>query len=297
MNKHRLTFGERSFRIINITVMFLISLVILYPIYYMIIISLSDGAAVLTGQVKLLPHGLTMRAYNAATRDALFLNSYKNTAIITIVGTMINLMMTILCAYPLSRKDFYGRKTIMALATFTMFFTGGMIPNYLLVTQLGLNDSFWALILPGAISIYNMIVMRTFFQGLPFEITESAYIDGANDFVILLRIILPLSTPIVCTMILFYAVGNWNGFYSALLYLSDKKLFPVQLFVRSVVLAGETLSMEMANNMSQESGGGLLAEQSTKYAIIILSMLPILIIYPFVSRYFKSGVMVGSVKG
>jgi putative aldouronate transport system permease protein len=286
----------KLFLVGNIALMVLLSLAILYPIYYMAIISLSDGAAVLTGQVKLYPIGITLRAYQASLQDPLFRNSYKNTAIITLLGTIINIVMTILCAYPLSRRDFNGRRVLMALATFTMFFSGGMIPSYLLVTALRLNNTYWALVLPGAISVYNMIVMRTFFQGIPFEITESAYIDGANDVTVLFRLILPLSTPIILTMVLFYSVGHWNGFYNALLYLTEKKMYPIQLFVRSVVLAGETLSIDMANKAS-ESGGGLLAEQSTKYAIIIISILPILAVFPIISRYFKTGVMIGSIKG
>jgi putative aldouronate transport system permease protein len=289
--------GHRIFQIFNGIFMTLVCLIILYPIYYMVIISLSDGAAVMTGKVKLFAIDFTLRAYHASVQDEMFVNSYWNTILITVSGTAVSMFLTTLFAYPLSRKDFYGRRVIMALATFTMFFTGGMIPNYLLVMNLHMNDSYWALILPAAVSIYNMIVMRTFFQGIPFDITESAYIDGANDMTILWRIILPLSKPIIATMVLFYSVGLWNGFYNALLYLSDKRLYPIQLFVRSVVLAGETLSADMANNMSSEGGVGLLAEQSTKYATIILSMLPILAVYPFVSRYFKNGMMVGSVKG
>lgn len=292
--------GYKTFYIFNMLMMFLICLVILYPLYYMLIISLSSGTDVLAGKVRWVPGQLTTRAYRSILRDRAFLRSYGNTLKITTLGTTVNLFMTTLCAYPLSRKYLIGRKVIMKVATFTMFFTGGMIPNYLLVTGLGLNNSYWAIILPGAISVYNMIIMRTFFEGIPDALAEAANIDGANDLQVLWCIILPLSKPIILTMLLFYAVGHWNGYFSALLYLNDKNMYPIQLFVRSVVLGGETLSIGMAANVvesSTEQGVTLLAEQSSKYAMVILAMLPILVIYPIISRYFKSGVMIGAIKG
>ena len=291
--------GYKVFKVFNAILMTLICLAILYPIYYMVIVSLSDGAYVLSGRVTWRPMGSTFRAYRAILRDELFINSYKNTLIITGLGTLINLLMTMLCAYPLSRKELPGRRAMMTFATFTMFFTGGMIPNYLLVTSLGLGGTYWAVILPGAISVYNMIIMRTFFEGIPVSLTEAAYIDGASDMRVLFNIVLPLSKPIIMTMILFYAVGHWNGYFNAMLYLNDKEMYPIQLFVRSIVLAGETLSASMASNVdaSAEYGATLLAEQSTKYAVVILAMLPILIIYPIISKYFKGGVMIGAVKG
>ena len=291
--------GYKVFKVFNAILMTLICLAILYPIYYMVIVSLSDGAYVLSGRVTWRPMGSTFRAYRAILRDELFINSYKNTLIITGLGTLINLLMTMLCAYPLSRKELPGRRAMMTFATFTMFFTGGMIPNYLLVTSLGLGGTYWAVILPGAISVYNMIIMRTFFEGIPVSLTEAAYIDGASDMRVLFNIVLPLSKPIIMTLILFYAVGHWNGYFNAMLYLNDKEMYPIQLFVRSIVLAGETLSASMASNVdaSAEYGATLLAEQSTKYAVVILAMLPILIIYPIISKYFKGGVMIGAVKG
>lgn len=264
----------------------------------MFIVSISDGVAVMTGQVTLHPVGFSLRAYRAAMKDSYFLNSYWNTIVITVSGTIVNLVMTALFAYPLSRPDFYGRKLLMRCAVFTMFFTGGMIPTYMLVTNLGLGNTYWALILPGAISVYNMIIMRTFFEGIPFDLTEAAYIDGANDVRILCSVILPLSKPIIWTMVLFYAVGHWNGFFNALLYLTDKSQYPIQLFVRNVVLSGDTLSMAMTTyNSSTEVGAEMLSESAAKYAIIIMSMLPILVVFPIVSRHFKSGVMIGAIKG
>lgn len=292
--------GERAFQAVNWLFMALVCIIILYPLYYMLIISLSNGVNVLAGQVTWRPMNVTLRAYRAIMRNSAFLLSYRNTVIITLMGTSINLLMTTICAYPLSRKNLPGRRAFMAAATFTMFFSGGLIPNYLLVTGIGLNNTYWAIVLPGAISVYNMIIMRTFFEGIPVSLMEAAHIDGANDMTVLAKIVLPLSKPIMLTMILFYAVGHWNGYFSALLYLNDKNTYPIQLFVRSIVLAGETLSINMASNVvdiGSEHSVTMLAEQSTKYAIILLAMLPILVIYPVISRYFKSGVMIGSIKG
>lgn len=288
----------RVFQAFNALLMCLVCLIVLFPLYYMLIVSISDGAAVMAGKVRFAPVGFSMRAYRAAFKDAFFLKSYWNTIVITVTGTATNLVMTTLLAYPLSRKDFIGRKFLMKIAVFTMFFTGGMIPNYMLVTDLGLGNTYWALILPGAISVYNMTIMRTFFEGIPMDLNEAAYIDGANDMRILWSIILPLSKPIIFTLLLFYAVGHWNGFFNALLYLNDKSKYPIQMFVRNVVFAGDALSMQMTSySSSTEMGAELLSEDAAKYAIIIMSMLPILVIFPFVSRYFKSGVMIGAIKG
>ena len=290
--------GYRIFSVFNILLMILICLMIIFPLYYMLIVSISDGAAIMSGQVNFLPVGFSLRAYRAAFKDANFIKSYWNTVVITTCGTTVNLLMTTLFAYPLSRSDLMGRKLLMKIAVFTMFFTGGMIPSYMLVNSLGMNNTYWALILPGAINVYNATIMRTFFEGIPMDMTEAAYVDGANDVRILWQVILPLSKPILFTLLLFYAVGHWNGFFSALLYLSDKSTYPIQMFVRSVVFSGDTLAMSMASyNSSTEMGAELLSEEGAKYAIILLSMVPILVVFPFVSRYFKSGVMIGAVKG
>lgn len=290
--------GYRIFSVFNIVLMILICLMIIFPLYYMFIVSISDGAAIMSGQVNFLPVGFSLRAYRAAFKDANFIKSYWNTVVITVCGTAVNLLMTTLFAYPLSRRDLMGRKLLMKIAVFTMFFTGGMIPSYMLVNSLGMNNTYWALILPGAINVYNATIMRTFFEGIPMDLTEAAYVDGANDVRILWQVILPLSKPILFTLLLFYAVGHWNGFFSALLYLSDKSTYPIQMFVRSVVFSGDTLAMSMASyNSSTEMGAEMLSEEGAKYAIILLSMVPILVVFPFVSRYFKSGVMIGAVKG
>lgn len=280
---------------INTLLMCAVIFVVIYPIYYMVIVSVSSADAVMAGRVRFFPSGFHLDVYKQFLTDGYFLKTYKNTAIITLLGTSINIVMTIICAYPLSRRDFYGRGIITAFITFTMFFSGGMIPNYLLINQLNLLNTYWAVVLPGAVNVFNMIIMRTSFQGLPEELTESAYIDGANDLQLLYKVVLPLSKPIIATMVLFYAVAHWNGYVHAMLYFTDKNLYPVQLYLRSLVLSGMTESATL--NMEMVAGVGGIAQRSIQYGMIIVSALPILVIYPFISRYFEKGVMVGALKG
>ena len=263
----------------------------------MFIVSISDATAVMTGKVSVLPVGFHLEVYKQFLTDDYFLGTYKNTAIITILGTAINIIMSILCAYPLSRQDFYGGKIITAMVTFTMFFSGGMIPAYLLVNQLKLLNTYWAVVLPGAINVFNMIIMRTSFQSLPGELSESAYIDGANDLQVLLKIVLPLSKPIIATMVLFYAVAHWNGYVHAMLYFTDKNMYPIQLYVRSLVLSGLTEMTSLSMDLSTGSDAFGVAQRSIQYGAIIVATLPILFIYPFISKYFEKGVMIGSLKG
>ena len=291
---HKMRTGN-IFNVVNTLLMCLGIFLVIYPIYYMIIVSISDAGAVMGGKVRFWPIGIHLDVYKQFLTDEYFLKTYKNTAIITLLGTSINMVMTIICAYVLSRKDFYGRRIIMAFVTFTMFFSGGMIPNYLLINQLGLLNTYWAVVLPGAINVFNMIIMRTSFQGLPEELTESAYIDGANDLQLLYKVVLPLSKPIIATMVLFYAVAHWNGYVHAMLYFTDKNLYPIQLYLRSIVLNDMTESTTL--NMELVAGVGGVAQRSIQYGMIIVSALPILLIYPFVSKHFEKGVMVGALKG
>jgi len=295
--KIRRSIPEKIFDGCNILLMLLISIAMVYPFYYMLIISLSDNVSVMTHQVNLLPANPTLKAYAAVFRDPLILRGFMNSFIYMIVGTAINMAMTALCAYPLSRADFQGRSVFMKLIVFTMFFNGGMIPLFLLVSKLQLLDSIWAIVLPGAISVFNMILMRSFFEGIPFALTESAYMDGANDLYIFGRIILPLSMPIVVTLILFYAVGQWNAFLGPLLYLTEKAKYPIQLFVRNIVIEGQTADLGMSMNLNEAAGSSAVSEKSIKYAIILSAALPVMLIYPFIMKYFQKGVMIGSVKG
>lgn len=289
--------SSTAFNIFNTALMCFMMLLVLYPIYYMIIISVSNSTAVMTGRVRFLPVGFHLDVYKQFLTDSYFLTTYRNTAIITVLGTTINIFMSTLCAYPLSRKDFYGGGVITGFVTFTMFFSGGMIPTYLLVNKLHLLNTYWSVVLPGAINVFNMIIMRTSFQGLPVELNESAYIDGANDLQILWKIVLPLSKPILATMVLFYAVAHWNGYVHAMLYFTDKNMYPIQLYVRSLVLSGMTEMTSLSMELTTGADAFNVAQRSIQYGVIIAATLPILLIYPFISKYFEKGVMIGSLKG
>ncbi len=292
--KIKKTTGSKIFDSVNYLIMILLIIATLYPFYYIAIVSISDGKAVMKGAVKLIPIGANLKSYELVFKDPYVVRSYLNTILYTTVGTFINIVFTTLCAYPLSRKDFFGRDIFTGIIVFTMFFSGGMIPNYLVIHNLGLIDTIWAIVLPGAISTYNMIIMRTFFQGIPESLHESAYLDGANDIQVWSKIILPLSIPILATMILFYAVGHWNSFFSALIYLNDKKKYPIQIILRNMVIAGELANQ--TNEMGSASDF-MVIDTTIKYAVIMVATLPILAVYPFVQKYFVKGVMIGSLKG
>lgn len=244
----------------------------------------------------ILPRGFTTAAYNMVFKNPNILTGYKNTLIVLIAGTSINLLITSFGAYVLSRKNFAIRKAMMIGIIFTMYFSGGLIPSYLLTyNTLGLGNNLLALILPGAISTWNLIVMRTSFMSIPDSLEESATIDGANDFIILFRIILPVSLPVVAVMILFYGVGHWNSWFSAMVYLRDRELYPLQLILREILILSSTDSM-MIDMVGAGEDREALGE-SIKYATIIVATLPILFVYPFLQKYFVKGVMVGALKG
>ena len=291
----RKTTSDVMFEIINIAILLILCIIVIYPIYYMLIISLSDGYAVMRGEVDLLPVGINLTSYLAVLQNPDIPRSYLNTIVYTFVGTLIAVSMSALCAYPLSRKKFYGRNVFTFMSIFTMFFDAGMISNFMVVDNLHLLNTIWAIVLPGAINAWYMVIMRTFFQQLPEEIFESAYLDGANDLIIFTKIVLPLSVPTIATMILFYAVGYWNGWFSALIYLDDKVKYPVQLIMRNIVLSGETTSMSSSTSSMTGDLGAIAT--NIKYAVVFITMLPILCVYPFVQKHFVKGVMVGALKG
>lgn len=263
----------------------------LYPLYYIVIVSLSDGLSVMRGDVKWLPIGINFQAYRAVLDYPLVPRAYANTILYTSVGTFINVAMTALCAYPLSRSKLYGRSAFTVFIVITMLFHGGMIPTYLVVHNLHLINSIWAIVIPPAINVWNMIIMRTFFQNIPGEIHESANIDGANDLSIFIKIVLPLSMPVIATMCMFYAVAHWNSFFPATIYLSDTKLYPIQVIVRAYVIDGNTSGTSNAESDTKT------IVTSMKYAFIFITLLPILAVYPFIQKYFVKGAMVGSLKG
>lgn len=291
----RKTASDVIFEIVNILLLLLCCVIVIYPIYYMLIVSLSDGYAVIRGEVKLLPVGLNFTSYQAVLANPDIPRSYWNTVVYTTVGTLIAVTMTACCAYPLSRKKFFGRNLFTFMIIFTMFFDAGMISNFMVIDSLKLLNTIWAIVLPGAISAWNMVLMRTFFQQLPEELYESAYLDGANDLIVFIKVVIPLSIPTIATMILFYAVGHWNSWFSALIYLDDKAFYPVQLIMRNIVLSGETTAM--SSSASALTGDMGMITTNIKYAVVFITMLPILCVYPFVQKHFVKGVMVGALKG
>lgn len=288
--------GDRVFEIVNTALLALILLVILYPLWFVVIASVSDPAKVAAGDVLLWPAGMSFEAYRMVFRDSMIMTGYRNTLYYTLLGTTINLVMTVLAAYPLSRKDWVGRGFFMAVVMFTMFFSGGTIPTYLLMNDLGLINTTWAIVLPGAVSVYNAIVMRTFFiNSIPLELQEAAQVDGCSNTRLLLRIVLPLSKPILAVMVLFYGVAHWNAFFGALIYITESDRYPLQLVLRSILIQN-TASQDMLGEVDTLGNRVMLAE-TIKYALIIVSTLPMMVLYPFLQRFFEKGVMVGSVKG
>jgi len=284
--------GEIIFDVLNYCIMILLIIATLYPFWYVLIASLSNPTAVAQrGGLMLWVEGFTLEAYKMVAQNPNIWSGYQNTAIYVVGGTAVNLFMTTLGAYGLSRRNLYGKGVIMKLIVFTMFFSGGLIPTFLLVRSLGMVDTRWAMIIPGAISTYNMIIMRTAFQGIPVSLEESARIDGANDFTIMWRIIVPLSLPVMAVMTLFYAVGHWNSFFNALVYLRRRELFPLQLILREILITQSLYEM-MTNVVTDREPIG----ETIKYATIIVSTVPILCLYPFLQKYFVKGVLIGSLK-
>lgn len=288
--------GDRAFNMIVYVILGVVAVIVLYPLIFVLSASFSDPQTVLRGEMLLWPKGFNLNSYSKIFQNQDILSGYSNTLLYTTIGTLINLVMTVLGAYPLSRKDFVGKNAVMALFVFTMFFGGGLIPTYLLIKDLGMLNTFWVMVIPNAVSIWNIIIMRTFFQqSIPYELQEAATIDGCSNIQILTRIILPLSMPIIAVMILFYAVGHWNAFFSALLYLSDKEKFPLQLILREILIQGQTSDMV---KMSTESAIKQQREvEGIKYAVLVVANIPVLILYPFLQRYFVKGVMIGAIKG
>ncbi|WP_252227000.1 carbohydrate ABC transporter permease [Caldicoprobacter algeriensis] len=284
--------GEIIFDVLNYCAMILLVIATLYPFWYVLVASLSNPTAVAQrGGLMLWVEGFTLEAYRTVAQNPNVWIGYKNTIIYVVGGTVVNLFMTTLGAYGLSRRNLYGKGVIMKLIVFTMFFSGGLIPTFLLVKSLGMVDTRWAMIIPGAISTYNMIIMRTAFQGIPVSLEESARIDGANDFTIMWRIIVPLSLPVMAVMTLFYAVGHWNSFFNALVYLRRRELFPLQLILREILITQSLYEM-MTNVVTDREPIG----ETIKYATIIVSTVPILCLYPFLQKYFVKGVLIGSLK-
>ncbi|AWP29309.1 binding-protein-dependent transport systems inner membrane component [Paenibacillus vortex V453] len=290
---------SRSERIAGICIYIILSfitLLVLYPLFFVLIASISAPETVMRGEVWLWPKELSFVGYERLFANSELMRGFLNTLLYTATGTALNVMMTIAAAYPLSRADFNGRGLFTAIIVFTMFFSGGMIPNYLLVKELGMLDTIWAMIIPSAVSVWNIIIMRTFFQSsIPKEMQEAAFIDGASNMRVLLRIVLPLSGPILAVMVLFYAVGHWNSYFSALIYLSDRANYPLQLFLREILVQGQM--QEMVDISDDSLARSLMDAEAIKYAAVIVTNLPMLLLYPFLQKYFVKGVMIGAIKG
>ncbi len=275
-------------------VMFLLIVITLYPLYYVTINSLSDSRHVLSQSVNLYPRGFTLASYRVVLADPAMLRAYANTILYTLVGTLLNIVLTAMCAYPLSIPGFFGRKQFTMLIVFTMLFNGGIIPRYLVVRALGMIDTLWAIVLPVAILTWYMFIMRTYFRGIPDALRESAFIDGANDVHILFRVILPLSAPVIGALTVFYTVFHWNSFFNALIYLNSAERYPLQILLRNVTIEDQ-MSGYVADFFDESDFA--VAEQTVKYTVIMVSTLPILTIYPFMQKHFAKGVTIGAVKG
>ena len=293
--KIRRTRGEIIFGYVNVILLGGLCVVTLYPLLYVIFASLSDPMLLLSNKGLLLyPKGFNLEAYELVLKDPLLGTSYLNTLFYVIVGTALSVVLTIMGAYAFSRAGTMWATPLMFLVVFTMWFSGGMIPYYLLVRDLGMYNTRWAMIIPKAISTYNLIIMRTAFQSVPVSLEESARLDGANDFTIMTRVIVPLSVPTIAVITLFYSVSYWNAWFNGMLFLSNRLLYPLQLFLREILILSSTDSMS-AGSLSQ--GDQVAIGETVKYATIVVATVPILLVYPFVQKYFVKGVMIGAIKG
>lgn len=295
-NKIREPFGDRVFTVINGVFLAFCFLIVAYPLIFIVSASFSDSSAVIRGEVWLLPVGFDLKAYEAVFRSSKIMSGYMNSIIYTVLGTLVNLILTTLTAYPLSCSKLFGKKGITWYFLFTMFFSGGLMPLYITINDLGLLNTMWSVILVGGISIYNMIVMRTFFQSsIPEDIYEAAYLDGCSDIRMLFTIVLPLSKSILAVMVLYYAVWHWNDYFNALLYLSDPLKSPLQLVLREILVLNKMDGQMVQSASSMASRAGMY--ELLRYAVIVVASVPVLCIYPFVQKHFVKGVMIGSVKG
>ena len=291
----RRTRADKAFDLMDYIFLTVAFLLVAYPLYFVVIASVSDPIAVYEGRVIFYPIKPTLEGYRRILSYSTLFTGYKNTLLYTLVGTSINVVLTITAGYALSRKELVGRNIMMMGVMITMIVSGGMIPNYLLVRSLRIYNTMWALILPGAVSTWNLIVTRTFFQQtIPDELREAADLDGCSDTAFFLRVVLPLSASIIAVMVLFYAVSHWNSYFNALIYLSSTSKYPLQLVLRNILIVNTLDDMvnDVATQAAQQRMGDLI-----KYGMIIISSLPLLVLYPFLQKYFVQGVMIGAIKG
>lgn len=288
----RLGKGRIVFQCINYTILFLLMVASLYPVLYVLAASLSSFEFLAQGKVGILPMGFNLDAYQRILSYPMIGRAYANTVFYTVAGTAISLFLSALAAYPLSRRPFPGQKFMSGVIVVAMLFSAGIIPTFLIVTKMNLYNTVWSILLPTAVSSFNVILLKNFFQQIPYELEESAALDGCSQLKILFKIILPLSLPGIVTVGLFYAVAQWNSYFPAMLYLRDRSLMPMQIILRDIVIQNQTadLSIDLVNGSDQIS-------ESVKYATIMVATIPIMLVYPFIQKYFVKGIMVGSVKG
>lgn len=284
------------FDAINIFIMLCLIFITLYPFIYLINVSLSSEVYVLQNRVSFWPRGFTTQWYELVFHDKKIWIGYRNTILYVVLGTLISLTVTSMAAYALSKKKMIFGKQFTLAIIFTILFSGGMIPSYLVAKELGIVNSIWAMVLPGAVNTFHLLIFRTFFEGIPEELEDAGRMDGLNDIGLFTRIVAPLSKPVYASIGLFVAVGIWNNFYSALLYLRNPDLLPLQVILRDLIIAGSNAD-SIASTAAAKSGSETIVVESLKYATIIVSTLPILLVYPFLQKYFVKGVMIGSVKG
>ena len=292
------TMQDRVLQTVLYGVLSIALIVVIYPLFFVIIASISDPVRVNTGEVWIVPLGLTLDGYREIFTDDQILRGYWNSVLYTVFGTLLNLVLTITSAYALSRRDLVGRNLIMSVLVFTMFFTGGLIPLFLLVRSLGLYDTFFIMILvmPNAVSVFNIIIARTFFQSnIPQELLEAASMDGCSDFRFLTSVVIPISGAIIAVLMVFYAVSHWNAFFGALVFLKSEGRYPLQLLLRGILL-----SHQLADDMWVDDSDALkhqMLAESIKYGVIVVASIPVLVLYPFVQKHYVRGVMLGSIKG
>lgn len=288
--------SDKSFGVVNTILVTLITLIILYPLIFVISASISDPAAVNSGKMWLWPVDITFEGYKKVFTNELIWLGYRNTIMYTIIGTAIHLFVLLPCAYALSRKELAGKKYILWMILFTMLFNGGLIPTYLVVKNLQMLDTIWAIVIPGLVGAWSVLVAKTFFeQSIPDQLVEASKIDGATDYKIFFKVVLPLSLPIIAVMALFHAVALWNQYFNALIYLSNDRLYPLQLILRQILVLNE-VDTTGVNGGTESFVEQIKTAALIKYAVIIVSALPLLIVYPFLQRFFVKGVLIGSVK-
>lgn len=290
--------GDTFFTVTVYFLLILFCILTLYPLIYIVSCSLSDPEAVYRGDVFLLPVKFSVKSYERVLNNSEIWTGYKNTIIYTAVGTFLSVAFTMMSAYPLTRKDLKGRQVFMTLYVITMFFGGGIVPLYIVVDSLGMIDTMWGVILPGCVSVWNLIVVRTYINtSLPFELQEAAMIDGADGFRLFFRIVLPLCKPVILIMVLFYLVGYWNNYFNALMFLSTAEKYTLQLVLRNILITQDLNGMIGSGGSQENLYQQAILSESLKYSSIVVSTLPILLIYPFLSKYFEKGMVIGSLKG